>query len=164
MNRLAPSVAVMALLAWLAAGTTAFGEAKVLENFTLIDGTGTPPLAGAALVVADGKIEYAGPAAQMKVPIGAQRFNLAGKYVMPGLINLHAHVGNVRDLAQDPRYFTRENVQSQLATYASYGVTSVVSLGTDPDLVYQIRAEQRAGRPSVTRLFTAGQGFTVKGG
>jgi imidazolonepropionase-like amidohydrolase len=37
-------------------------------------------------------------------------------------------------------------------------------MGTDQDLVYQVRAEQRAGHPHVTRIFTAGRGFTGKGG
>lgn len=151
----------VAVLLWAAA---AAGETKVLDNVTLIDGTGRPPVAGAALVVVDGRIEYAGPRALMKVPVGAQRLDLTGKYVMPGIINLHCHLGNTKDLTQDPAYFTRANVNEQLKTYASYGVTSVLSMGADPELVYQIRAEQRAGRPSLTRIFTAGRGFTGKEG
>src|SRR5207248_139954 len=50
-----------------------------------------------------------------------------------------------------------------LRLYASYGVTSVLSMGSDQPLVYQIRDEQRA-RPAnlaMTRFFTAGRGFTV---
>ncbi|MCP5111150.1 MAG: amidohydrolase family protein, partial [bacterium] len=152
-----------ALVILLLAGT-APGEVKVLENFTLIDGSGGSPVRDAALVVVDGRIEYAGPKARMKAPVGAQRINLGGKYVIPGIINLHGHIGNVRELTQDPKYFTRDNVNRQLSTYASYGVTSVVSMGADPDLVYQLRAEQRAGRPSVARIFTAGRGFTGKAG
>jgi imidazolonepropionase-like amidohydrolase len=153
------------LIVLLALGTVAAtSETKVLENFTLIDGTGAAPLPNAALVIVDGRIQYAGPRAKMKAPTGAQRIDLTGKYVMPGIINLHGHLGNTIDLTQDPKYFTRENVQKQLKVYSSYGVTSMVSMGADPDLVYQIRAEQRAGRPSVTRIFTAGRGFTGKGG
>ena len=37
-------------------------------------------------------------------------------------------------------------------------------MGTDQDLIFKIRAEQRAGRPSVTRVYTAGQGLIFKGG
>jgi imidazolonepropionase-like amidohydrolase len=37
-------------------------------------------------------------------------------------------------------------------------------MGTDQDLIFQIRDQQRAGRPSMTRVFTAGQGFIFKGG
>ena len=44
--------------------------------------------------------------------------DLAGKFVMPGIINLHCHLGNTVDLAQDPKNFTRANVEAQLAQYA----------------------------------------------
>jgi len=142
----------------------AFAEVRILENFTLIDGTGRPPVAAAALVVRDGKIDYAGPKAQMQAPADAERLDLAGKYVMPGIIDLHVHLGNVKGLVQDPKFFTRENLSEQLRTYAWYGVTAVVSMGTDADLIYQVRAEQRAARPTLTRIFTAGRGFTNKNG
>jgi len=55
-------------------------------------------------------------------------------------------------------------VTKNLALYASYGVTLVASMGTDQPLVYTIRAGQRSGRPTESRIFTAGRGFTVKGG
>jgi imidazolonepropionase-like amidohydrolase len=148
----------------LIACSAAFGETKVLENFTLIDGTGKAPLANAAMVITDGRIAWVGARSGLKAPPGAERIDLAGKYVMPGIINLHGHLGNVVGLAQDPKNFTRENVEKQLKLYASYGVTSVVSMGSDQDLVYQLRAQQRSGRPSMTRIFTAGRGFTGKAG
>jgi len=139
-------------------------ETKVLRNFTLIDGSGKPALAGAAMVIVDGRIRSAGPAASIKSPAGAQEIDLRGKYIMPGIINLHGHLGNTIDLAQDPKFYTRENVEKNLKTYASYGVTSMVSMGTDKPLIYQIRAEQRSGRPTMTRVYTAGRGFTQVGG
>jgi imidazolonepropionase-like amidohydrolase len=148
----------IAMLA-LAAGA-APAETTVLDGFTLIDGTGRPPVANAALIIVDGRIQWAGPQSQLKVPAGAQVTHLGGKYVMPGIMNLHGHLGNTLDFVQDPKNYTRENVEKQLQLYASYGVTSVVSMGTDQDLVFQLRAEQRAGRPRMTRIFTAGRGFT----
>jgi imidazolonepropionase-like amidohydrolase len=139
-------------------------ETTVLDGFTLVDGTGRPAVANAAMVIADGRIQWVGPQSKLKAPAGAEVTHLTGKYVMPGLINLHGHVGNTLGLAQDPKNYTRENVESQLKLYASYGVTSVVSMGTDQDLVFQIRSEQRAGRPHQTRIFTAGRGFTGASG
>jgi imidazolonepropionase-like amidohydrolase len=150
--------------ALLLAGAPAKGETLALESFTLIDGTGRAAVANAALVITDGKIVYAGPKANMKAPAGAQRVDLAGKYVMPGIINLHGHIGNVSGLTQDPKNFTRENVDKQLKLYASYGVTSVVSMGSEQDLVFQVRSAQRGGRPTMTRIFTAYRGFTGMGG
>jgi imidazolonepropionase-like amidohydrolase len=116
------------------------------------------------MIIVDGRIQWIGPLAKLKAPAGAERLNLTGKFVMPGIINLHGHLGNTRELAQDPSYFTRENVEAQLKTYVSYGVTSAVSMGSDPELVYQLRAQQRARRPTLTHVFTAGRGFTGKGG
>jgi imidazolonepropionase-like amidohydrolase len=142
----------------------AIAETKVFENFALIDGTGKAAAAGSALIVTDGRITWVGPKASLKVPAGAQRIDLTGKYVMPGIINLHGHLGNVIGIKQDPSFFTRENVEKQLKTYASYGVTAMISMGSDKDIIFPMRAEQRAGRPTMTRIFTAGRGFTGKGG
>ncbi len=152
------------LLALLLGAPLLRGEIKVLKNFTLIDGTGRPPLAGAAMIVDSGRIVWVGPATQLHPPAGAETLDLTGKYVMPGVINLHGHLGNTVDLTQDAKFFTPENVEKNLNTYASYGVTSMLSMGTDQDLIFQIRDRQRAGRPSTTRVFTAGQGFIFKGG
>jgi len=122
------------------------------------------PRAGSAMVVTDGRIRWVGPQSNLKAPAGAQRVDLTGKYVMPGIINLHAHVGNTVELAQDPRNFTRANVEKQLKQYASYGVTTVVSMGSEQDLILTLREEQRRGRPTMARIFTARRGFTGKDG
>jgi imidazolonepropionase-like amidohydrolase len=140
------------------------GEVRVLKNFTLIDGTGHSPLPSAAMIVDNGRIQWVGPASQLKSPSSGEVTDLGGKFVMPGIINLHGHIGNTIDLTQDAKFFTRENIEKNLRTYASYGVTTVLSMGTDQDLIFQIRDEQRAGRPKFTRVYTAGQGFIYKGG
>src|SRR5271169_4580768 len=151
-----------ALLVFVAGAAPA--ETVVLDGFTLIDGNGGQPLPNAAMIVVDGRIQWTGPQSRLKAPAGAEFTHLTGKYVMPGIINLHGHLGNTLELTQDPKNFTRENVEKQLKLYASYGVTSVVSMGTDGDLIFPMRAEQRAGRPHMTRIFTAGRGFTGMGG
>jgi imidazolonepropionase-like amidohydrolase len=141
-------------------------DVLVLNNFTLIDGRGGPAAANSALIATDGRITWVGPAADLKAPAGATVQNLAGKFVMPGMVDLHTHVSNSDVEMQDPvRFFTREGVTRDLQLYASYGTTAVVSQGTDQKpLVYEVRNEQRNGRPKVARLFTAGRGFTVKDG
>jgi imidazolonepropionase-like amidohydrolase len=142
-----------------------FAQTLVLQNFTLIDGTGKAPVPNAAMVIQDGRIQYAGPKAVAKVPQGATTIDLTGKFVMPGIINLHGHLGNVQGLVQDPRNYTPENLDANLKTYAAYGVTSVVSMGTDQDILLSRRSEQRAtGRPRTTRIYTAYRGFTGKAG
>ncbi|HUQ95446.1 MAG TPA: amidohydrolase family protein [Bryobacteraceae bacterium] len=148
----------------LALAMAAAGETMVLRNFTLIDGTGKSPAANSAIVVTDGRITAVGTGAAVKAPAGATVVDLGGKFVMPGIINLHGHLGNVVELTQDPKNFTRANVEKQLMTYANYGVTSVLSMGSDQPLIFDMRAAQRAGRPKMTRIYTAGKGFTGKNG
>jgi imidazolonepropionase-like amidohydrolase len=161
------SVGIAALLVTLVCCLSASGQVRVYKEFTLIDGLGGNPLPHAAMIVnAAGRIDWVGPVAQMKAPAGAPVTDLSGKFVMPGMINLHGHVSITSGFTQNPKkYFTREGVEANLRLYARYGVTSVASLGTDQaPLVYQIRDEQHNGRPVYTRIFTAGKGFTGKAG
>jgi imidazolonepropionase-like amidohydrolase len=139
-------------------------ETLVLQNFTLIDGTGKAPLSNAAMVITDGRIRFVGPRTSLKAPAGSEVRDLSGKFVMPGIINLHGHLGNVKGLVQDPANFTDQNLRDNLDTYARYGITTVISMGSDQDLILRHRAEQRAGRPETTRIFTAFRGFTGKAG
>lgn len=149
----------------LAGASLLMAETRVFQGFTLIDGTGKAPLADAAMVITDGRITYVGPKKNLKLPSGnPEVVDLAGKYVLPGLFNLHCHLGNTKGMLQDPKNFTRENVNDQLKVYAKNGVTSVLSMGSDQPLILDMRAEQRAGRPSLTRIYTAGRGFTGKNG
>jgi imidazolonepropionase-like amidohydrolase len=150
--------------ALLAAGLPAWGETTVLKNVTVIDGTGAPAMADSAIVMTDGKIAWVGPVASLKAPSGAKVEDMSGKFVMPGIIDSHVHVGMMHDVTQDEKYETPENVEADLKTYAAYGVTAVQVLGTDKDFVLDMRNQQRKSRPNMARLFSAGQGAVMKGG
>ncbi|HEY0162368.1 MAG TPA: amidohydrolase family protein, partial [Edaphobacter sp.] len=60
--------------------------------------------------------------------------------------------------------YTTENVTSALNQYERYGVTTVVSLGVNRDLVYELRDQQRAGKLGGATLLTAGRGIGVPNG
>ena len=150
--------------ALLAVSVPAGAETTVLKNVTVIDGTGAAAKPNSAIVMTDGKIAYVGPVAGLKTPAGAKVQDLAGKFVMPGIIDSHVHVGMMHDVTQDEKYETPENVAADLKTYAAYGVTAVQVLGTDKDFVLGMRDQQRKSRPTMARLFSAGQGAVMKGG
>jgi imidazolonepropionase-like amidohydrolase len=139
-------------------------DVRVLRGFTLIDGTGSAPAANSAMVIEGGRITWVGPVASLRAPAGAETVDLAGRYVMPGLIDLHGHFGIATGLTQDARLYSRQLVERDLKTYASYGVTTVLSLGLDSDLIFELRDQQRSSRPTMTRVYTAGQGFAYDGG
>jgi len=137
--------------------------ATVLKGFTLIDGTGRAPVSNSSLIMDAGHIIWVGPTNNLKAPSGATVVDLTGKFVTPGLIDSHVHLGLVRDLAQDVDFYSRESVEQQLHMYAAYGVTAVQVLGTDKDLIFEIRADQRKAQPAEARVYTAGQGLVFKG-
>lgn len=74
--------------------------------------------------------------------------------MIPGLINAHGHVGDTRGL-ESGRY-SRANVLAQLALYARYGVTTVLSLGGDGAEGVTVRDEQSSPALDRGRLFLAG--------
>ncbi|MFN3652523.1 MAG: amidohydrolase family protein [Armatimonadota bacterium] len=64
----------------------------LISNGQLVDGTGAPPVPDAALVIRDGRIEYAGPAAGCpELPAGARQIDVRGGTIMPGLVEAHFH-------------------------------------------------------------------------
>src|SRR2546426_5636424 len=159
LHTVTPSVA--ALVASLIAASTgplvraqAPGAVKAFTGARVIDGTDRAPIDNATILVRDGRVAAVGPAASVTVPAGAERVSLAGKTVIPGLINAHGHVGNTVGLQQG-RY-SAENVLHDLKTYASYGVTTVFSLGDDQEAGFKIRDAQNTPSLDHARLFVAG--------
>ncbi len=135
----------------------------VLEGVTLLDGTGAPALENAVLLIEGERVRAAGPAGQVEVPAGARKVNLSGKFIIPGLINAHGHVGGAKGMDSSPSVYTEENVVAQLERYLTYGVTAVMSLGSDQPLMYELRARQREGDLPGARVYTAGRGMMMKG-
>jgi imidazolonepropionase-like amidohydrolase len=148
---IASAVAVFlsaAITAQQPAATTAFTGARV------IDGTDRAPIDNATILIRNGRIVSVGAAAAVTVPAGAQRVSLAGKTVMPGLVNAHGHVGNTVGMEQG--HYSADNVTRDLKTYAAYGITTVFSLGDDQAAGIAARDAQRTAALDRARLFVAG--------
>src|SRR5216684_3096224 len=155
-----------ALLAMMCAAVGAASaeadQAVVLEGARLIDGTGKAPRENSVIVVQGDRIAAVGTVGKVKYPKGARVVDVRGRTIMPGLINAHGHVGLVADGKNRADAYTRENILPQLAQYEQFGVTSILALGLNRDLGYQIRDEQRSGKdiPGAS-LFLAGRGIGV---
>lgn len=138
-----------------AAQAPATGAAVAFTNARIIDGTGRAPIEKGTLVVGGGRVIAVGPAASTAIPAGAQRVDASGKTIVPGFINAHAHL-NVERGATLP---VRDDLIRRLKVYASYGVTSTVSLGsTQADELegFKLMQEQDHAGLDRARLYTAG--------
>ena len=145
-------------------GAPAASDALVLRNFTLIDGGDHAVVSPAAMLVEQGRVAWIGPEGNLEAPDGVPVTDLNDAFVIPGLIDMHAHVGNTVDLVQDRKFHTRESIEKDLKTYASYGVTTIVSVGTDQDTIFPVRKELRSTKPAMARVYSAGQGLMFEGG
>ena len=140
---------VFSILAVANEGTIAFVGA------TIIDGTDAEPLEDGVLVITDGRIRTVGPRSAVTLPPGTEVIDVAGKYIMPGLINAHGHVGATVGLNGNGGY-TRNNLLRQLGLYARYGVTAVNSLGGDQVEGFDLRNEQFDNGLNRARIYVAG--------
>jgi len=146
------------------AGLAEAAPAVVLEGARLIDGTGRPVRDNAALVIEGDRITAVGTAGKLARPKGARVIDVHGRTIMPGLISAHSHVGLVTGTANRADAYTREAVEHAVVLYARYGVTSVVTLGLNRDLVFELRDQQKQGKFPGASIFTAGRGIGAPGG
>ena len=123
----------------------------VFEGARVIVGDGRPPIENATFIVSGNRFTRVGRAADVRVPAGAARVNLAGKTVMPTIIDTHNHLSQTRPMLID-----------DLKRRAYYGVSAAQSMGQDTtEVSFQVRAESAAGKsPGAARFFTAGRGIT----
>jgi len=72
---------------------SATAQVTVLTHATVIDGTGAGPHKEVTIIMEKGRIRDMGPSSKLPVPAGAIVVDLKGKFVTPGIINAHGHVG-----------------------------------------------------------------------
>jgi imidazolonepropionase-like amidohydrolase len=139
--RLTRCLALAALLATVLAGACRKPppDGVALVGATLIDGSGGPPLPDAVVVVRHGRIESVGTRAGWTLPPRTSRLDLTGRWIMPGLIDAHAHVE-----------------RWALPRYLAWGVTTVRDLHGQLDSVLQLRKAVNLGSLYGPRMYSAG--------
>ena len=130
----------------------------LFEGARLIAGDGVPPVENSVFLVENGRFAAVGRRGEVSAPAGTVRVDLAGKTVMPALVDAHAHVGYTRGLTDLQENYTRENFADILRRYAYAGVAAVQSLGSDRgDLPYQI--QNGPPIPDAALYVTTGRGL-----
>jgi imidazolonepropionase-like amidohydrolase len=133
--------AVAAHALFIVAAQTAPMRAVVLDNVRIIDGSGTAPIENGRIVIERDRIARIGRAAEIDVPAGTDTVDLAGRTVIPGLIDLHFHIEN------DPKLALRQ---------LSYGITAFRDPGQWDEKFDALRRMIAADNIPGPRIFTTG--------
>src|SRR5262247_4747218 len=148
----------------MGAATAVDAQTTALRGARVIDGSGGAAIDNAVIVIRDGRIVAIGPSAGTPVPSDAEVVDYTGKTIIPGLISDHSHVGIFVGLKAAPENYNRDAILRQLKQLEAYGVTTVMALGLNGPLFYELRPELHAGKLPGADLFGADQGIGVVGG
>ncbi len=147
--RIVAQILVVSALAGLAGcgGTEEGVGVMAFEGARVITGTEGPAIVDAVVLVRDGRFTAVGARGEVDVPSGATRVDLAGRTIMPAIVNAHVHLSPVR-----------EERLAQMEHMAYYGTGAAMSLGQDTGTIaLAMRSEELPGLP---RTASAGRGIT----
>jgi imidazolonepropionase-like amidohydrolase len=137
---LVAAVAVVALSEPVRAQIAPVAPLEIFYGFTLIDGTGGPPIPDAAISVRGNSIVTVGSRRELlagpTAPRDAIVINLGGGYVIPGLIDAHVH------LSTSPN---RQSAEAELYRLLYSGVTAVRDMAGDARALASLARDSRLG-------------------
>jgi imidazolonepropionase-like amidohydrolase len=113
-----------------------------IRNVTVIPGTGVQQMTNATVVIRGERIAAIGPAAETVIPAGARVIEGAGKFLLPGFIEMHAHLSKTR--------------ASSLGLFVANGVTTVRDTGGDHEELLRWRRDVTSGLRLGPRILMAG--------
>ena len=136
-------------------------QVTALTGATIIDGNGGAPIPDGVIVITDGMITSVGPSNSVSVPAGAERIDVTGRYVVPGLMDANVHLipwpswTYIEFLARYENNF--EGLIEEAAQVGlKYGFTTVFdSMGPGAPLM-RVRDRIAAGEIEGPRIFVAG--------
>jgi imidazolonepropionase-like amidohydrolase len=130
----------------------------MFEGARLIAGDGSV-IENSAIIVENDTIVRVGNSGEIPMPETGTHISLAGKTVIPALVDLHSHLGYtiVKTNETTREGYSRENFIDHLRRYAYYGIAATLSMGVDrDDISFRLRDEII---PGAALLRTAGRGI-----
>jgi len=167
--RIRTSLALLlfALVAWpVRPAAQQAPSALIVRGVTLIDGNGGAPLANATVVVEGTRITQVSVGA-VAAPAGAQVIDGRGKFLIPGLIDVHIHLAGGSGNRANTQPITAQQELAgvrALHTFLYAGVTTVFDAGNQGTFIFALREKSRAGAIVSPRIFATGGTVTSPGG
>src|ERR1700733_1546296 len=120
-------IALLATCSLIAEGNRS--RALLIRGVTIIDCAGGTSRPGMSVLIADGRIQSIRPVSKLKERVDAVIIHGRGKYLIPGLWNMHVHLGSYSD------------GRRALADFLAEGVTGVRDMGSPLDDILRLRKE-----------------------
>jgi imidazolonepropionase-like amidohydrolase/Tol biopolymer transport system component len=120
-----------------------------LTGATVITMNGNEVIPNATILIDRNRISYVGSGANVQIPADTRRIDVSGKYIMPGLVDAHAHVGTGSN-GIAPR--TNWGFLASLA----FGTTTMHDPSNNTEMVFSTSETARAGEMIAPRLFSTG--------
>ncbi|MGI9344022.1 MAG: amidohydrolase family protein [Gammaproteobacteria bacterium] len=137
----------------------------LISNVTVIDGTGRAPVVDAFVLVEDEMITRIATS-PLAAPDGVRIVDGDGKFLVPGLMDLHIHLMGGTEVDIDglrSATIDREKGLRALHSYIYAGVTSVFDSGNNPEFIFGLRKDERDGAIMAPRIFATGSIVTYPG-
>ena len=160
----------LGLLPTLARAQGAAPRTTAIVGASVVNLNGGPAVTNAAVIIEGDRIVTVGPAASTPIPPGAEVIRAAGKWVVPGLMNMHTHYGLVlpgrqgAELANESEAGLALRMAANARTSLLTGVTTTRSTGESKGADYALRRAIERGEAVGPRIFTAGETLNVTGG
>ncbi len=143
---------------------------RVISGANVANLEGGAPLRDAVVVITGERITAVGPAGQVQVPAGATEVKLTGKWLAPGLMNMHTHFG--LQLPGAAMLDTQNETEGELALRMAVnarksllsGTTTVRTPGEQKDAIFGLKRAIDKGEYPGPRIFPAGRAIVPTGG
>lgn len=137
-------LAIAALTPLSSLAQRASTEPLLIRDVTVIGCTGQAPRSGMSVLISNGRIAAIGRGSEVKAPANAEILDAHGKFLIPGLWNMHVHLGAYAD------------GKLALSAYLAEGVTGMRDMGSPLDDILRLRKETDEGTILGPHLVVAG--------
>ena len=141
---------------------------KTIVGATLIDGSGKRPVPDSVVVVRGEKIESVGRQGDVKIPEGAEVIDASGKWLLPGLIDLHVHLYSSGFVPMPTRgselAYAGLVASNNLRTALQAGITTLRAVSDRNHIDISMRDAIERRQLIGPRLFVGGVGICMTGG
>ncbi len=170
MKALIRSLLIVVMLLAIRGAPVPGAAIKVITGANVVMLDGSAPIAGAVVIITGDKITAVGPAAATKIPEAAEVIHADHKWIIPGLMNMHVHLGLVLPGRQGAELANETDAELSLRMAGNArasllsGVTTVRLTGSPRHADFALRKAIERGEVDGPRIFTAGELIAVTGG